>query len=54
MSIHFLPNSVELFVGGQKQGSVDGKDFSKPLLRIWLGKNPPNEGLKKGLLGIKD
>ena len=54
MSIHFLPTSVELIIAGQKVGAVEGKPFSKGLLKIWLGQNPPNEGLKKGLLGIKD
>lgn len=27
-------------------------DFPSALLSIWLGPNPPNEALKKGLLGI--
>lgn len=33
-------------------GSIEGADFSQALLRVWLGPNPPNENLKKGLLGL--
>lgn len=54
MTINFLSNKVELILANAKAGTVEGKDFSKALLRVWLGKNPPNSGLKKGLLGLKD
>ncbi|MEZ4753627.1 MAG: chalcone isomerase family protein [Bdellovibrionota bacterium] len=33
---------------------VKGDDFSKGLLLVWLGPNPPNEDLKKGMLGVLD
>jgi len=33
---------------------VVSNGFSRALLAIWLGKNPPNEGLKKGLLGLAE
>jgi hypothetical protein len=30
---------------------VPGADFARAIFLIWLGKKPPNEGLKTGLLG---
>ncbi len=42
---------VELDVNGKVAGRVEGDDFSKALLSIWLGEHPPNPGLKAGLLG---
>ncbi|MDP9098815.1 MAG: chalcone isomerase family protein [Verrucomicrobiota bacterium] len=53
MSVHFLGDSVELAIRGQKAGSVGDKAFSHQLIRCWIGKNPPNSGLKDGLLGGK-
>ena len=31
--------------------TIEGADFARALFLIWLGKHPPNAGLKKGLLG---
>ena len=53
MAYHFLPDKVEVMIRGQKAGSIEGKGFSQQLIRCWLGKNPPNAGLKEGLLGGK-
>ena len=38
-------------VKGQAKGTLDGADFSRALLGIWLGDQPPNQKLKLGLLG---
>jgi len=53
MAIHFSPSGVEVMIRGQKVGSVGDKAFSHQLIRCWIGKNPPNSGLKEGLLGGK-
>jgi Chalcone isomerase-like len=53
LTIHFLPDGVEVMMRGQKAGSVGDKAFSHQLIRCWIGKNPPNSGLKEGLLGGK-
>jgi hypothetical protein len=37
--------------GGAPKGTIEGADFARAVLQIWLGPNPPNEGLKTGLLG---
>lgn len=42
---------VEVNVKGQKKGTVEGDDFAEAFFLIWLGANPPNAGLKSGLLG---
>ena len=38
-------------IDGNRKGSIKGRDFVRPFLAIWLGKDPPNAGLKAGLLG---
>ena len=53
MAVHFLADGVEVMIRGQKAGSVGDKAFSHQLIRCWIGKNPPNSGLKEGLLGGK-
>ncbi len=53
LAIHFLADGVDVMVRGQKAGSVGDKAFSHQLIRCWIGKNPPNSGLKEGLLGGK-
>jgi hypothetical protein len=42
---------VEVAVDGTAKGTIEGDDFSKALLGIWLGPEPPNDDLKSGLLG---
>ncbi|WP_224368312.1 chalcone isomerase family protein [Hyalangium versicolor] len=39
--------------GGQEI-SVEGKDFADALFGVWLGSNPVDDGLKKGMLGKND
>ena len=38
-------------VKGKEMGVIAGKEFAEALFAIWLGPKPPNETLKKGLLG---
>ncbi len=40
-------------VKGVAKGSIEGADFIKALLAVWLGDSPADAGLKKGLLGKK-
>lgn len=42
---------LEVNVNGQKKGTIEGDDFAEGFFLIWLGANPPNAGLKSGLLG---
>jgi hypothetical protein len=38
-------------IKGKEMGVIEGKDFAEALFAVWLGATPPNEELKKGLLG---
>jgi hypothetical protein len=42
---------LEVNVGGKVAGTIEGDDFGRAFLSIWLGDHPPNPGLKDGLLG---
>jgi len=42
---------VQVDVNGVAKGTVKGDDFGKAFLSIWLGAEPPNPGIKAGLLG---
>jgi hypothetical protein len=42
---------VEIDVNGTHKGVIEGDDFARALLAIWLGDAPPNPELKNGLLG---
>jgi chalcone isomerase-like protein len=42
---------IEVDINGTVKGTVEGDDFAKAFLSIWLGAKPPNPGLKAGLLG---
>jgi hypothetical protein len=47
-----LPHSgVQVLVNEVKKGLLEGDDFSRALITIWLGAAPPNPELKSGLLG---
>lgn len=49
--LDWLPDSgTRISVNGVVKGSIPGADFHRALLRIWLGKNPDNGGLKRALL----
>lgn len=39
-------------VRGKTEATIEGDDFAKALLSIWLGAAPPNAALKDGLLGL--
>ena len=36
---------------GAEKGTIEGKDFADALFAVWLGPNPVQEDLKKGMLG---
>lgn len=42
---------IEVGVDGTAKGTIEGDDFARALLSIWLGEAPPNPELKQGLLG---
>jgi Chalcone isomerase-like len=42
---------IHVDVGEAAKGTIEGDDFSRAFLSIWLGAHPPNADLKAGLLG---
>lgn len=52
MIFSFRPGKgVAVTVAGADKGLIEGDDFAKALLSVWLGPQPPNPELKAGLLG---
>jgi Chalcone isomerase-like len=47
-----VPHSgVQVSVNGVQKGLIEGDEFSRALISIWMGATPPNPELKSGLLG---
>jgi len=51
MVLDFYDDSVDVLINDTRIDSVAGKTFQQALLAIWLGRKPPNEELKQGILG---
>ena len=53
LDIDWLPgNGLRLSVAGQVRGKlIEGEDFYRALLRVWLGEKPVQADLKQALLG---
>lgn len=47
----FQTASVEIGLNGKTLGKIEGENFPRTLLATWIGKHPPTETLKEGLLG---
>jgi len=43
---------LEVLANGKTAGTIEGKDFSDALFRVWLGEKPADKALKNGLLGV--
>lgn len=42
---------IEVTIRGKKVGTIPGADFARAFWAIFIGPEPPNAGLKSGLLG---
>jgi hypothetical protein len=52
IELTFTPGSGTVAaLNGTTKGTIDGDDFGRALLRVWMGDHPPSDGLKDGLLG---
>lgn len=50
--LDFVPGrGTVVRLNGEELGSIPGEEFFRGLLKVWLGDNPADEGLKKALLG---
>lgn len=52
MEMTFYADQVEFSVRGSKKGTIEGADFSKAVLGLWIGDKPLSKDLKRQLLGI--
>lgn len=52
LTFTYIPGKgVKVAVKGHVKGTIPGADFARVFISIWLGPDPPNKGLKKGMLG---
>lgn len=52
IEINMVPGEpTVVLLNGKEKGTIEGDDFAKGLLRVWLGDSPPTEDLKEGMLG---
>lgn len=50
--LDFLPGTgTRVVVNREAKGTIPGDEFSRALLRIWLGESPADASLKKAMLG---
>lgn len=53
IQMDYLPGEgTHLSVNGVRQGTIPGSAFNRALLKIWLGEDPIQTGLKQALLGL--
>ncbi len=52
ITVDYLPETgTRVSINEQIKGSIPGEEFYPALLRVWLGKEPADSALKKGMLG---
>lgn len=52
LTFTYLPGTgLRVHTGSTARGVIEGEDFARVFFSIWLGPNPPNTGLRRGLLG---
>ena len=50
--LDYLPEKgTQVYINDQQMGMVEGFDFNQAVLKIWLGKKPADDGVKKAWLG---
>lgn len=48
----YIPGTgTQVEVKGNSKGTIAGKDFADALWRCWIGRDPPGEAFKAGLVG---
>jgi len=52
IELDYLPETgTRVSINGQIKGNIPGGEFYPALLRVWLGEDPADSGLKKAMLG---
>jgi len=53
--LDYLPGQgTRVTIKGEVKGMIEGEDFNRALLKIWLGDEPADEALKEAMLNVKD
>ena len=53
--LDYLPGiGTRVSIKGEDKGLIEGADFNRALLSVWLGDDPVTEELKQAMLGIAD
>jgi hypothetical protein len=50
----FGPDGLDISTNGREVGRITDRSFAKAVLATFIGPEPPTEGLKAGLLGLRD
>jgi hypothetical protein len=53
LTIQYVPGKGTRVEGVEGSFTAPGKDFADALFSVWIGNNPVDDGLKKGMLGNK-
>lgn len=52
LTLTYIPGTgTRVGVDGKTRGTIKGEQFARVMFSIFVGPQPPNEGLKQGLLG---
>jgi hypothetical protein len=52
LTIAYVPGKgTQISGAGKSELVIEGKDFADAMFSVWLGKNPVDDDLKKGMLG---
>lgn len=52
LTLDYVPGlGTRMLTNGEPVGSIEGEDFYRALLRVWLGEQPADGSLKQDLLG---
>lgn len=52
MTFTYIPGTgLQVNVDGTNKGTITGADFQRAFFALFIGQNPPNRGLRTGLLG---
>lgn len=51
VAIDFSADGVQVALNGEERGKIANAEFTRALLKVWLGDKPADASLKKALLG---
>ena len=55
INLDYIPGSgTKILINGADKGYIEGLDFNRALLKVWIGKKPVNRSLKLALLDSEE